>query len=250
MSSGEDPRPVVTIDGRRVVRDLVALLVGAEVVLLGVDFLFAYLDLIPLKVVQHLANLAREDGVGTWFGATQATAVGAVLGAIGWIERRVGRGAAGWWTLGALFAYIGLDDALGVHERVGSAVRNTTGSAVFDLMPSYSWQVVFVPIFGGAALFMLAFLWQRLSPSLRRGLFVALGCFVVAVGIDFVEGLDGVFDAIADALGVRHYTLSHAAKVTEEILEMLGTTTFLAVFATRLVEGLAALRIDVRLPPG
>lgn len=221
-------------------------LLGCEL-LLGVnDFLFAYLDLVPMEVVQHLANLAREDGVGTWFSSTQALLVALVLAAVGGSERSAGRAAWGWGALAAFFAYIALDDGLEVHERVGSAVRRVTDSPLFDVFPTYAWQLVFAPLFGGGGLFMVVFLWRRLERALWLGICAALACFVVAVGLDFVEGMDGAFENMARASGLRTYTVSHGFKVTEELLEMLGTTLFLTTFAHQLAASLRGRVVVVR----
>jgi len=236
------------IDATRAVRVLVAWLIGVQVVLAGIDFLFAYLDVIPLEAVQHLANLAREDGVGTFFSSMQAFAVAVVLVAIGFTERAAGRTVAGWWLIAAFFAYIAIDDAVEVHERLGSAVKRVTASPMFDAFPTYAWQLVFGPLFGGMGLFIVFFLWRRLSdPRLRYGIGLALACFVVAVGFDFIEGMEGAFEAMAEALGVRNYTVSHGFKVTEELLEMLGTTLFLVTFTGQLAFSLRDRNVVVRI---
>ncbi|MEZ4239436.1 MAG: hypothetical protein R3F59_25420 [Myxococcota bacterium] len=233
------------VDGAGAVRRLVVAMLAVQGALLVVDLLFAYLDLVPGKAFQHLANVAREDGFATWYSATQATAVAAVLGAVAWAEGRAGRGRLGWALLALLFAYIGADDATGLHERIGPAVRHLSGGAVFDLVPSYAWQVVFVPLFGAAGLGMVLFLRHHLAPALQLGILLALAGYAVAVGLDFVEGVDGAHERLADALHLGHYTVSHAARVLEEELEMAATTLFLAVFASKLVRTVTPFRLRV-----
>ena len=238
--------PPLVIDLRSALRSLGLFLLACEASLFLLDFLFAYLDLLPQKVIQHSANLAREDGIGTWFGATQAFCVGLVLALTALLERSSGRSPLGYALLSALFTYIAMDDSLGLHERIGSAVKSSTGSPLFNAFPTYAWQLVFGPLFGSAALFMLVFLYKRLSPTLVRLLFAALACFVVAVGLDFVEGVDGAFVSISGILGVDDYTVSHAFKVTEELLEMFGTSLFLLLFLAQLGELLSRYTVQIK----
>jgi hypothetical protein len=233
MSTPEAPLPV-TIDLAAAVRRVFVIMVSVELGLAITDFLFAYLDVVPEELIQHLANLAREDGVGTWVSSTQAFCVGATLLGVGLAERANGRTPGGWWFLAGLFTYIALDDGLEVHERMSSAVRRMTDTAAFDAFPTYGWHLLYGPVLGASGLYMLWFLWRRLDVALRPRIALAVACFVVAVGIDFVEGLDGVFDAFAEALGVRDYTVSHGFKVTEELLEIFGTTVFWTTFLAQL----------------
>ena len=85
-------------------------------------------------------------------------------------------------------------------------------------------------------------LWGERRPLLLlRGLvgFVGLSCFGVAVGMDFLEGLDGIYESIAQSAGVDTYTVSHTSKVIEETLEMMGTTAFFYCFASQLATALS-----------
>jgi hypothetical protein len=248
MANGEG---ALEVDAWQLLRRLGFAVLAVEAVLTVIDFLFAYLDLIPSEAVQHLANLAREDGIGTWFSSTQAFCVGLAVLAIGLVEKATARPAWwGWMLIAAFFTYIAFDDAIEVHERLGSAVRRLTQSEIFDVFPTYAWQLVFGPLFGGMGLFIVIFLWRRLAdPRLRLGIGVALTCFVVAVGFDFVEGVEGAFEGMATAIGVRNYTVSHGFKVTEEVLEMLGTTAFLVTFLWQLALTLADRPVIVRATP-
>jgi hypothetical protein len=234
MANGEG---ALEVDAWQLLRRLGFAVLAVEAVLTVIDFLFAYLDLIPSEAVQHLANLAREDGIGTWFSSTQAFCVGLAVLAIGLVEKATARPAWwGWMLIAAFFTYIAFDDAIEVHERLGSAVRRLTQSEIF--------------LFGGMGLFIVIFLWRRLAdPRLRLGIGVALTCFVVAVGFDFVEGVEGAFEGMATAIGVRNYTVSHGFKVTEEVLEMLGTTAFLVTFLWQLALTLADRPVIVRATP-
>ena len=86
-----------------------------------------------------------------------------------------------------------IDDGAQFHERFGStfkAIREDAGGS-FDFFPSYTWQILFLPIFGAVGFFMFGFLWHELDAKSSRILLVtAIALQVLAVGMDFVEGLD------------------------------------------------------------
>jgi hypothetical protein len=66
---------------------------------------------------------------------------------------------------------------------------------------------------------------------------VGISLYVIAVGLDFVEGLDGeLYEemGIADFFSTHDYRIRHMSKALEEFIEMLGTTTFLIVFLKNL----------------
>lgn len=236
--------PEIHIDAVSLIRRGFVALICAELWMGLMDFTFAYMRLSDQRVVQRLNNLAREDGMGTWFASSQALLVGVVLFALAGLSWRTERrDALGWGLLASFFTYVSMDDALSFHERVGGLLRRATYAGGAEWFPSYSWQLMFGPLFGGMGLFMVWFLTRRLAPNLRPWLAIALGCFVLAVGLDFVEGLDEAFEAIADVVGVSEYTVSHGSKVTEELLEMAGTTSFFAMFSLQLVASLAGRRI-------
>jgi hypothetical protein len=75
-----------------------------------------------------------------------------------------------------------------------------------------------------------------------------MACWVVAVGLDAVEGVEGLFARWARSLGWRTYRVSHAWKVVEEVLEMVGTTLFGQAFLRYLAHRADGLGIVLRGP--
>jgi len=61
-------------------------------------------------------------------------------------------------------------------------------------------------------------------------LILSLGCFALAVGLDFIEGLQSDYDWIIGSLPLSYRQVSHFVKVLEEFIEMVGTTLFLICF--------------------
>jgi hypothetical protein len=154
-----------------------------------------------------------------------------------------------WAGIGSFFIYLGIDDALKFHERMGTAFKvllfendDTSGAGVlgyiYDVFPSYTWQLVFGPFFVSIGIFLLWFLRKELSSrKLWYWFLVGISLYVIAVGLDFVEGLDGeLYEemGIADFFSTHDYRIRHMSKALEEFIEMLGTTTFLIVFLKNL----------------
>ena len=109
--------------------------------------------------------------------------------------------------------------------------------------PSYRWQLVFVPIYGLLGAVATWFLWVALRGNrLRWAPVGAFVCWVAAVFLDFVEGLDAhhpwhPYTALARAIDMRRFTvrtfdkqpfdaLMHFSRAAEESLETLGVALF------------------------
>jgi len=198
-----------------------------------------------------MVNITREDSLSNWFSSLQAIAVGSViwLTAIGvrkqMQDNHYKRKFYCWAGIGTFFIYLGIDDAIKFHERMGTAFKvlltrddaaSGTGvlGSLYDVFPSYLWQMIFGPFFVSICIFMLWFLWKELSSrKLWDWFLVGIGLYVVAVGLDFIEGLDGApYEemGIADFFSTLNDRIKHMSKALEEFLEMLGTTIFLIVF--------------------
>jgi len=247
----------VEIDARRVAWTLFLVWLGIEVALVLLDGFVNYARLADSKSLRRLCNIAREDGLATWFSATQALLVSGVL----WLVRaKAGRSPGakrdrlGWTVLAVSFAYLAIDDGAGIHERLGSTFSQAVersgeggpGAWLLQVFPSYPWQILLGPPLGALALYMVVFLARRLRDRGTRLLVAAaLGCYAAAVGLDFVEGLAGGQDRLVEALDVRPYTVRHWLKALEEFLEMLGTTCFLTGFFRHLGELPGHLRLRV-----
>jgi hypothetical protein len=230
------------IRSEQAIRRLWLLLVGFELLLVFLDATVNYREWASSGAIQRLFNITREDALANWFQSVQTLAVAGVLWLIAF-RTRGGDGAVwtrrGWLVLAVFFAYLAVDDGAKIHERVGTAIDDLSMSND-DGVPSdsprfasYTWQVVFVPLFGLVGLFAFFFLWTHLKTrDLRVLLVLGLSCFVVAVGLDYVEGLEGGYDWLVERLESDDYTVSHFAKALEEWIEMFGTTCLLMGFLT------------------
>ena len=265
MNNHHQNNLILHLDGHRLVRRAVifCLLVELLLVFLDLTVYFPHADA-GEDGIRGLFNIAREDSFGTWFSSTQTLVVAMVLWLIRFrlhLEPSTGRARlAGWTLLAAFFTYMAIDDAVFLHENLGSALENFYDSLDsshlgilgnwFEDYPSYAWQFAVGPVFVAMGLFLLVFLWRELQrPGLRWLIVLALGCLSVAVALDYVEGLYGGYKAVIVATGWQYDTVQHVARVIEEFLEMLGNTLSLAAFLYQLATVSGDITLSINRKP-
>ncbi len=231
---------------------------------LGIELLIVFLDVFvnhyqwcSVGSIRRMLNITREDSLSNWFSSIQLIMAGSVLWLIAFAVRKQMQDYKKkfycWAGIGSFFIYMGIDDAIKFHERIGTAFKTlvsrsaeTSGPGILNsahnAFPSYSWQMIFGPFFMAMGIFMLWFLWKELlSQKLRDLLLVAICLYVLAVGLDFVEGfprtgkhrgqeISKPYEGIASFFSTEDFRIRHMSKVLEEFLEMFGTTIFLTVF--------------------
>jgi len=249
-----------------VARRVLVICVVAELAFFLLDYHVNFGGAIEIGAIRRLFNTAREDGLASWFGTTQTLLAALTL----WLTYVMVRPQsesrwrkAGWLALALFFTYMAIDDGAELHERLGTTVDalREDSSALIASFPSYTWQILFGPVFAAFGLFMLAFLWKELATrSSRLVLVAAIGCLGLAVVLDFFEGLEPDhalnlhtyivdhthFDARAQARFARsgYDTLQHFSRSAEETLEMLANSLLWFVFLRNLGRvGRAGLRV-------
>lgn len=220
----EDRNLIREVDRNKLVDKVFNALLGTEIFLFAADLFLNHGKWISSRSLRKVFNITREDSLPNWFSATQAFMIGLLIWALYFSYRKDinknKRARWGWPILASFFCYLGLDDAAKIHERVGSA---TARMMELDSLPSYSWQFVLGPIFASIGLYIVWFLYHELKEfQLRKWIFFAFSLYVIAVAMDFIEGMD--------LEGMTDHTTKHLMKLGEEFLEMLGTTFFLITF--------------------
>jgi len=258
---------------RRVLLAVLVACVTLELLFVWLDYSVNYGRWTDIGAIRRLVNITREDGLAGWFQPVQTLLVALTLWAIWMVDRRQGPGrrwSLGWAVVAAFFTYMAVDDGTKMHERFGTAAGvasergsssvATTGDALLALFPSYAWQVVLLPVLAALGIFTLCFLWRRLADRFSRLLVVAgLGCFAVAIGLDFVEGLPRRHPLNVQTWVVEHVpldrfsrrrfgrsapdTVDHFAKALEETLEAFGTTLLWLAFLRHLMGRSSELRL-------
>jgi len=220
-----------------------------EIALVYLDLTVNWLKWSDSGAIRRLFNTTREDGLASWFAVSQTLL--AALAA--WLivvvlhhQRTAAARRLGWLVIAVFFSWMCIDDGAAVHERLGTAFEDSAGIGGF---PSYAWQYLLLPFFGLMGVFTLCFLWREMPrASDRLRLCAAIGCFVVAVGMDFVEGLENGYAWLTTATGWEVDATRHFSKSLEELVEMIGMSLFLVAFIAQLAR--TAPRLDLRFVAG
>ena len=230
--------PELKFDSTQAIRKTFLYLLAFDAFLVLGDILFNWNSLLGKGEIQLLFNITREDALATTYSSFQAIFAGLIglLVALALKAKGERKRSYGWTLLGLFFIYIGVDDAAQIHERCGTAFKTymTQNPETFGFLTnyaSYSWHLLFGGFFGSVALFILIFLWKEYPTRRRQMIYlIALGCYVLAVGMDVIEGLMGGLDHVAELFDLKASLVRHSSKVIEEFIEMFGTTLFLVSF--------------------
>lgn len=244
----------IDFDTKRTIRNLLIFCIAFELFLVGLDAVVNYGKFTEIGAIRRLCNIAREDSLASWFGTTQTFVMSLTVWLIALVIHHLPASKKrflGWCLIAAFFTYMAVDDGAEIHERVGTAFEKIVNpedsdasssffGSLLDIFPSYAWQILFIPLFGGMGLFILIFLWGELQSKTSRILITtALALFAMAVVLDFIEGLDknhkwNIYTWIKKTYELRRYTVKHFAKSLEETIEMMGITFFWVAFIDHL----------------
>lgn len=275
---GHDPgaRPLeFVVDRRRAVTGIVVVCLLVTALLTLLDYAVNLSRGSEIDAIRRLFNMTREDSLASWFSVT----VTLLTALTAWLTVAVVRGSgsrartAGWLALAIFLTWMAIDDGAEVHERLGTAFDDMREEAYFsgrtniliqaaERFPSYAWQFLLLPMFALMGAFTVVFLWRELPEPLSKKLAAAaILCFALAVGLDFVEGLDpshpwNLQVRLVQRFDLTEFTLRefgssplatvrHFAKVMEEAIEITGITILWAVLVSNLGRMAADARIRV-----
>lgn len=202
-----------------------------EVALVYLDLTVNWWQWSDSGAIRRLFNITREDGLASWFAVSQTL----VVALLAWLlftlichQRTELSRRAGWLVIALFFSYMCLDDGAALHERLGTAFKDATG---VQGLTTYAWQYLLLPFFALMGVFVLYFLWREMPRAADRlKVAAAIGCFVLAVAMDFVEGMDDGYRLLVLSFGWENEVVRHFSKSVEEFLEMVGMTVFLVTF--------------------
>lgn len=259
MGDSEPTRTVdVRLDEAGILRRVLVLLVAFELLLVYLDVVVAFFGAVEHEAVQDVCNIVLEGSLPGWFSSVQTLVVSLVVLLIALrvgSQPDSGRRALGWGVVAVFFFYMALDDGSGLHEAMGTAFEDAgraaiaqgatgLGARLLQAFPSYPWQILFVPTLGAMGAFTLVFSHRQIPRRSRRLLiFAGIAIFAVAVGLDFIEGMQVPYERIGASLGLDGDTIPHASGLAEEFLEDFGTTLVLYAYLGHLLD----LCRDVRL---
>jgi hypothetical protein len=263
--NGNAAPAVWAFDSRSAGRTLFVVCLCLELAFVLLDYQINYVRATSIGALRRLTNIAREDSLASWFSSAQTLLIG--LTALGcWMASRAAHRPVwrrfGWLLVGVLFVYMAVDDGAQLHERFATAFDVWAGSSggIIQRFPSYTWQVLFLPLLAAAGaasgLFLVRELGSRRATAL---LLVAFVLFGGAVVLDFFEGLErdhpwNVYAQLAQDPHLEEFTrarfrqtayaaFGHFSRSLEEFCEMLASTCIW----TAIVMRAGALFRDVRL---
>lgn len=255
----------IEFDANRLIFLLLIALIGVEILFLVGDEIFDVRGLIGLGPVRRFFDMAREDSLASWFAVTQTWMLGltaAFIYAVVCVDDDSRWRRVGWAVLAIVFLYMAMDDGTKFHERIGSSVRRIiqgenadSGTRQIGFFPSYTWQLVFLPMFATFGVFILWFLNKELQ-FVRDKLMVvaAIGLFVLAVTADFFEGIEGQHPLnlqswISTTWDLNIDAIYHYSQSFEEFIEMLAISFLWVVFLRHLVSIAPEIQLRFQAPP-
>ena len=253
------PQPVLSFQGQRAIRYLFGLLFGVECLLLLADLTLNFGEWSDLGPVRRFFNVAREDGVASWFQVSQTLLVALTLWLIGLLafaDKRSALTRCGWVFLAIFYTFLAFDDGAQFHERLGSIVEISSARSgprgVASTFPSYLWHLVLLPFFASVGLFMLYFAFRELRRDRRTlALFLlGLGTMGVAQVLDFFEGMKpdhpwNVLSSVRVWINYDREDTEHLSRALEETLEMFSMTYFWVAYLRYLVQEFPQFRVSL-----
>ena len=189
----------------------------------------------------ELVDITLEGNLPTWFSSTQLLFAGLCAYFIAKqrsVENKKHK-ANSWFVIAGFFAYMGIDDASQLHERVATITADVfldsnAGFFLIDVVkdfPSYYWLVIVLPIFAALGLFMLFFLLKEFeTKEVMRLFLIGIGFYVAAVGLDYFDGIESYYDSIVEDTLLTFGDARHISRAIEEFIEMVGTTFIVVAF--------------------
>ena len=184
-----------------------------------------------------MTNLSYEGNLPTWYSSLLLWSCALVLFVIAHLTARSeARYAWHWRTLGIIFVYISLDEAVMIHETINSPLRE---ALALDGIFYFAWVVPFACL---VVVLLLAYLRFLLNlPRLFRVSFVLAGAVYVG-------------GALGTELPISAWYAAHGGdnlvygllNLGQESLEMLGASIFLSALLGYLSATFGTLTIQFR----
>ncbi|URD51797.1 hypothetical protein [Chroococcidiopsis sp. CCNUC1] len=193
----------------------------------------------PLQdTLVSLFNIDGEQTIPAFFSWSLLLFCALLLGAIAYSKKANREPYASHWTaLAIIFFYLYIDEAIGIHERIGWIVKDKFNPSGFFY---FAWTIP------GSILTIICFLAflrfiNSLPPKIKY-LFLLSGGIYVG-GALLVEMCNGYYRSL---YGDR--PMYYALTAVEEGMEMLGIVTFIYGIMTYISSSMKGIHLSVRIP--
>ncbi len=231
---------VVTLTLRpcRIVRSLVAVVLLLAVLSVVGQVVRYRATNESVREIALLFKLSAEQTIPAYFSAILLLAAGVLLLTIGGATRQQGRPFARHWTvLGVIFAYLSVDEAVGIHEMALAPMQHALGSYAVGFL-YYAWVVPAAAIVVALGAVYLRFV-IHLPATVRTRVIVAGMLYVGgALGMEMV----GAYYASTIGASTVRYALS---ALIEETMEMLGVVVFIYALLIQVSSEAEEIRIEL-----
>jgi hypothetical protein len=179
----------------------------------------------------RMVDVDEEQSIPTWFSSVGLTLASLLIMLIvhSLRKRRETKFLLRWIILAAGFIILSMDEAVGIHERIGTPTKKLIGSGSGFL--EHQWIIPAGILVLAAAAYFLRFLFA-LEPRRRRQFIMAGAIYVF--GALVMESIGG---KAASVHGGSHETVAYALCThIEEACEMIGVVLFNAALIDHLAE--------------
>ena len=175
-----------------------------------------------VRALGQAFDVTREASIATYWSCLLALGTGLACLFVANLLRRSSASKLryrGWIFAGVVFVLVSIDDAIAFHEKIGAIT--SLGLMNSLKYPSYPWHITVAPIVVTGLLLAAFFIWRdiRKIRGLTAMLLLALGCFAVALGLGFMEGVSemAAMESVVPTAASEHMPI---IMLTEEVLEM------------------------------
>ncbi len=129
------------INTTRLARRVLIVCLALELTFVALDYWVNFGRLTEIGAMRRMFNIAREDGLASWFGVTQTLLIALTLWLVYALAKRDDGPRwrrYGWLVVALFFTYMAVDDGAQIHERLGTTIERIgedSGSS-FDFFPS------------------------------------------------------------------------------------------------------------------
>lgn len=233
---GTSPNTGLVVSPDRIVRHMItitAVVVAASTIGQVLKHFFGYDHLLGLI---RLTYLNGEATLPSWYASSTLLACALTLAVVGAVKRTAGDRHALYWTgLAALFVYLSLDEAAGIHELWGEPLEQRFA---LDGALRFAWVIPAAGVVAAVALTYARFVWNL---PLRTKLLFILSAVVYVGSAVGVEMLGASYVSL---YGSKDFAYSLLVTL-EESGEMLGVLLFLHAVLRYLADECGVIRVEL-----